>query len=575
MLRTFATHQHRITESLDGLWEFATADTGPQPRRLRPPGSFDSRLHVPGPWERRPDLVNYRGQAWYRRTFTALPGFTPRIVFGGVSHTGTAMIDGRVVGRHDDAYTPWAVHATGVEAGEHELSLHVDNTFGPHAGLHLENDYYTYGGITRPVELQHVPDVFIERVAATPQAGRGGKWSLDLIIELTNLSDQPQRRGLAVDLAGRTHDLGGLTVAPSTTRAIRRSLDGLAVRPWSLDKPHLYRLHTRLLDGEAVVDDLIDRIGFREVAVRGRKLLLNGRPIRLRGFNRHEDYQPFGCGIPLDAMAVDLELIRDMGGNFVRTCHYPNDMRFLDLCDELGIAVWEESHARQVKFDHPRYREQVTRSSEEMVRWHHNHPAILMWGCLNECESRTPEGAAEHGRVLKLIKKLDPSRPVTYASMFHRLDKAYRYADIVSWNRYIGWYGGGIDQIESNIRDLLKWLHGSDRTGGRNKPVILSEFGVGAIPGYRNANRCKWSEEYQCDVLDESLRVYLNHPDIVGTAIWQFCDVRITPGWNWDRRPRTMNNKGVVDEHRRPKLAYEVVKRRHAEAARRWDRAAG
>lgn len=570
MLRTFSEHQHRRVESLDGRWRFALADVPPG-ATARPPRRYLRSIHVPSAWESLPDLVNYRGQAWMARTVRVSGSSGTRLVFGGVSHTGTVYLDGKPVGRHEDAFTPWAVTVPNLTPGEHELAVLVDNTFGPHAALHLENDYYTYGGITRPVELHHVPGVFIERLAVTPRAGGRGKWRLDVAVELRNLDHALQRRSLTLDLAGVTHDLGRVSVPGRATRAVCATLTGLDVEPWSLQSPTLYHAHVRLLEGEAVVDDLIDRIGFREISVRGRNLLLNGKPIRLRGFNRHEDYAPFGCAIPLEAMTRDLELFRDLGANFLRTCHYPNDLRMLDLCDEMGIAVWEESHARQVKFDHPAYTRQVTASTTEMVQWHRNRPSILMWGCLNECETRTADGAAEHGRVLKLLKKLDPSRPVTYASMFHKLDKAYKYADIVSWNRYIGWYGGGIDQIESNIKDLIKWLHGSAKSGGRNKPIILSEFGGGAIPGYRNPNRCKWSEEYQCDILDESLRVYLNHPDIVGTAIWQFCDVRITSGWNWDRRPRTMNNKGVVDQNRQPKLAYEIVKRRHHEASRAYD----
>jgi beta-glucuronidase len=118
----------------------------------------------------------------------------------------------------------------------------------------------------------------------------------------------------------------------------------------------------------------------------------------------------------------------------------------------------------------------------------------------------------------------------------------------------------------------MKWLNSPLSRGGRGKPVIMSEFGAAALYGYHNPNKCKWTEEYQAAVLDESLRVYLSMPGIVGVAIWQFCDCRVTQGGDkghWNTRPRCHNNKGVVDEFRRRKMSYEAVKKRMLEAARR------
>jgi beta-glucuronidase len=246
-------------------------------------------------------------------------------------------------------------------------------------------------------------------------------------------------------------------------------------------------------------------------------------------------------------------------------------MRFLDLCDEMGFYVWEESHARAIDVHHPLFREQIGASTREMVAWHGNRPSIVIWGCLNECESDTEEGAAEHQYVIDLIRSLDDSRPVTFASNRGRNDLCLGMVDIVSVNRYVGWYEGAPSDIEASLEEYLVWLNSPESMGGSGKPVILSEFGAGGQYGFRHPNHAHWTEEYQCDVLDESLRVYLKHDDVVGAAIWQFCDVRITEGW-WKTRPRTMNNKGTVDEYRRPKLAYRTVKTRMLEALATPDR---
>lgn len=568
MLRTFEQHVIRPVMSLDGLWDFVTAADRKDAGRL--PKKFTRQLYVPSAWETVPGLEHYRGTAFLRRT---IPGSdhhaAARLVFGGVSHTGTVYVDGKKVGRHYDAFTPWDAVVPNLGDGEHELVVEVDNSFGEHSVLHKENDYFTYGGITRPAELQLVDAVYIDKIFAAP-IRRGKLWDLDLRICLRSVARQPLRRSVTALLDEVELNFGEVVVKPGGMLEIAKTFKGLRVSPWSAEKPRLYMLHAMLLDGEEVADDLIDRVAFREIQVRGKKLLLNGKPLRLWGYNRHEDHGHFGCAIPVEAMMTDLELLRDMGANFIRTCHYPNDMRFLDLCDELGMYVWEESHARTVDLRHKLFRRQIADSTTEMIEWHYNHPSILMWACLNECESDSRRGRREFEYVLKLMKSLDPTRPVTFASNRHVNDLCLDLVDIVSWNRYDAWYGTVPEAIAPKLDEMLKWLHGSKKSGGAGKPVIMSEFGAAGLYGCRMQRRPKWSEEYQADVLDESLRVYMNYPDVVGVAIWQFCDCRITDGdKRWATRPRTMNNKGTVDEYRRPKLAYEVVKKHFRRAARR------
>jgi len=564
MLRTFDQHEVRPEVSLCGWWEFALEEDHKGPAPL--PGAYPRTLHVPSAWEQLPGLECYRGKAWLRAIIEGDPDRAVRLVFGGVSHTADVFLDGRHVGHHYDAFTPFAVVAGPLDEGPHDLVVAVDNRFGDASALHRPNDYYTYGGITRPAVLQYVPEVYIDHVFATP-ARRGKKWSLDLRVRLRNWAGEALTRSAVVSLGDQYVELGEVTVPAGGTVEVPGRMTGLDVEPWSPVSPTLYGLQALLVDGGEIVDDLIDRIGFRDVKVRGKKLLLNGKPLRLRGYNRHEDHGQFGCAIPLEAMVLDLALLRDLGCNFVRTCHYPNDMRFLDLCDEMGFCVWEESHARAVPFDAPKFREQIAASTTEMIEWHGNRPSIVIWGCLNECDSVSPAGREEHARVIELIKRLDRSRPVTFASNKAERDACLDLVDIVSWNRYAGWYHDRPADVGEDLQRLLKWLH-SPASGGKGKPVILSEFGAGAIPGYRHPSHVKWTEEYQAEALDAQLAVYLHHPDVVGCAIWQFCDTRITTEeTRFNSRPRTMNNKGTVDELRRPKLAYETVRRRMREAA--------
>ncbi|MBQ8953975.1 MAG: beta-glucuronidase, partial [Clostridia bacterium] len=331
------------------------------------------------------------------------------------------------------------------------------------------------------------------------------------------------------------------------------------VARWDVLDPHLYALTACLsLNGEPV-DDLIDRVGFRTVQVKGEAICLNGRRVFLKGFNRHEEHGQFGCALSVEAMAADLQLVLDTGANSIRTCHYPNDPRFLDLCDELGVLVWEEHHARALPHDvmaKPLFEEQISACNHEMIAQHVNHPCIYVWGVLNECESETEFGREIYARNLNELRALDPTRPVTFASCRYFKDICLDLVDIASFNIYPGWYVR--EDVRAFVNRLLQWM---DENGAANKPIIISEIGAGGIAGYHDPfGEAKWSEERQASIIGEQLDVITTTPRLSGLYMWQFADVRVSEEWAMPR-PKTMNNKGIVDTYRRPKLAYATVKR--------------
>ena len=331
------------------------------------------------------------------------------------------------------------------------------------------------------------------------------------------------------------------------------------VKPWSPKNPELYLLETVVCLNGVALDDLIERIGFRTVEIRGSEVYLNHERVYFLGFNRHEDYGGVGCAIPLQLMTHDMDLLQDMGANAVRTCHYPNDERFLDLCDERGILVWEENHARGLTLENmqnPNFEQQCGDCIREMIENHYNHPAIVIWGILNECASETKEGRRMYQKQYEQIRSMDGTRPVTSATCRHFTDICLDLPDIVSFNMYSGWYQDC--SIEERNQQELEWIR---QSGGDGKPVIVSEVGAGAIYGYRDRSRCKWSEERQADLIRDSLDVYMNDKNITGIFIWQFADCRVTEEGGWfASRAKCHNNKGILDEYRRPKMAYDVVK---------------
>ena len=544
MQRLFPTHLIRKSESAAPLWTLSVLD------RDMPP----MKALVPGAWEMIPALHNYRGRAAYEQTVFA--GGNVRFVFGGVSFWAKVYLDGALLAEHYGAYTAFDAIAKNIPYGEHVLRVEVDNRFSEESALHFPNDYYSYGGITRPVDVEHLGDVYVKQLHVTPIRGENG-WQARVEAIVSNLTDAP----LACDVrleAAEQEVLVPAEVAPNGETAIVQVIDCPDVQAWDIEAPVLYPVSAIIeADGEPV-DDLRDRFGFRTVEIAGKDILFNGKKLTIKGFNRHEEYGPFGCTIPVEAMAHDILLMKDMHCNAVRTCHYPNDPRFLDLCDEMGLLVWEESHARGIEkagMRNPNFMPQNLLCTREMVAQHYNHPAIFIWGCLNECADETDYGADCYRQTYRLLDELDASRPMTAALLDRPGGKVFGDSDVVSINIYPQWYYASPvkDAIDKKRREIIAG-------GGGDKPLIISEIGGGAVYGYHDPiGEAKWSEERQCIILREQIEAVLTHPDCSGIFIWQLADVRVDEEWAM-KRPRTHNNKGVVNEYRQPKMSYQVVK---------------
>ena len=537
----FETHRIRETKSLDGMWNFKTDIS-----------DKEYILPVPACWEQHPDLTCYKGVGTYTKTIYIKKSGNIRLEFKGVSHTADIYFDGEKVAHHYNAYTPFSVVLKNVTEGEHQIKVIADNSYTEDSALHVPNDYYSYGGITRPVVLEYLEEVYIKWVHFTPVFD--GKWQGKTEVLLANISDSDKSVTLKTELAG-IENSAEVAIAAGEEKIVTFENTYENVTPWDMENPKLYYLSASIGG-----DDMIERIGFRTVTFDKSRLMLNGTPVYLKGFNRHEDYAEFGCAIPPQLMANDLDLIVDIGANAIRTCHYPNDERFLDMCDERGILVWEENHARGLTADqmrNPNFEIQCEDCIREMIENHYNHPSIVIWGILNECASNEPDCSLMYKRQYDQIKSMDQSRPTTSASNKYYKDISLGYPDIVSYNCYTGWYSG--TDTRGDLNRLLDWIQ-SD-TEGADKPVIISEFGAGGIYGFRDRTHSKWSEERQCEVLTDNLSVYLDNPRLTGMFIWQFADCRIDEARLFMSRPKCQNNKGIVDIYRRPKLAYDTVKR--------------
>lgn len=547
MLRTFDTHDIREIKELGGIWKM---------QKLSAENEILQTVFVtvPSCWESIRGFENYRGRCKYIKEIETKGG-NYRLVFKGVSHTADVFVDGIKMTHHYNAYTPFEVLLKNLSEGKHTIEVIADNRFSEESALHVSNDYRSYGGISRPVAIERLKDAFIRYAHFTTSMTEKG-WEISAKCEVLKLTDKKTDFSLRILIEDAVIDLGNLKFDEGGSCTVGKTVLIPSVEEWCPENPKLYKVVAILSADGVPADDLIERIGFREVKVSGSSILLNGRQIYIKGFNRHEDYGTFGCAIPEIAMQTDIDIILSTGANLIRTSHYPNDERFLDMCDERGVLVWEESHARHLNAKqmlNPNFRKQSADCIDEMITNHYNHPSIIIWGILNECDGTDEYGRECYALQFEQIKRLDSTRPTTAATFKYFDDLCYDLPDIVSINIYPRWYNNREPLEEFNqIKEHI------NTHGGAGKPLLISECGAGAVYGYRGFSEVKWTEDRQAAIIKELLEKLCCNPDNVGVILWQFSDCRVDDGF-FAQRPNTRNNKGIVDVYRQPKISYYTV----------------
>lgn len=558
MIRAFQQHEIRNNRLLDGLWAFAL---DPENKGLAEGWMTDWPKHsrqifVPGCWNNEIGLYDYEGIAWYRTTFTNQNQCHIRLVFEAVLGQADVYVDGMLVGSHYGGFTPFALVCPSLPAGEHSLVVRTDNTH-THQTIPLKRvDWFHYGGISRSVMIEQLPDVFIERLQVRYDM-QGDNALADITVSLRTLQGSP---GLTVPLS---LVLEGTEVYQADIHAalegevvdVRIRQTWPAVRRWDLGKPELYIVRAR-----TDTDDLTDRIGFRTIRVADGCILLNDNPVYLQGVNRHEEHPEWGFAFPPKLMNKDLDIIQNLGCNSIRGSHYPQSRYWIDLLDERGIAYWSEIPLWQYSPSHmtdPVVRERAVTMLEEMVERDFNRPSVIIWSVHNEVDTHTTEGLEFTKLLVDRVRGLDTSRLVSLATDKPLSDLTLHLCDIIGINKYFGWYGGDVEEFKGFFDQFHAY---AESVGAGNKPVIMSEFGGAGIFGDVNwEEKRMFSEDYQAHILERCLAIFRADPKVVGTFVWQFADIRSdTPQFR--DRARGFNNKGIVNEYRKPKLAFRVVK---------------
>ena len=521
----------------------------------------------------------YQGKGLYRRVLT-FPEVDPHrryyLKIDAASKAAEVTVNGKSAGSHAGGYTAFVVDVTDYIQKENIIEITVDN--GRKDITPISADFTFWGGIYRDVWLVSTPEqhfrmdnmgsdgVFVSTPEVNGQRGKiqvKGEVTNDaetaVTLEVQNQIYSPQgdllqTRKQKVKLkAGETREFGYVSDVIANPDL------------WSPETPSLYKVKTQLLNPKTneVIDEKTNKVGFRWFAFDGNKgFSLNGKPYKLRGVNRHQDQAPVGVALDDEAHRRDIRLIKELGCNFIRISHYPQDDAIVEMCDELGLLAWEEIPIINIVPDTPGYADNCELNLREMIRQHYNHPSIIAWGYMNEilltvppvdspewqpCKERT---VALAQRLEAALKEEDSSRVSVMAFNMTNLynEIGLDLEDVVGWNLYQGWY---VDKLE----DFNKWCEDQHRRYPHH-PMIISEWGAGSDRRLHTTEgrAFDFSMEYQQTYVEHYLPFIEEKEWISGCTYWNFIDFNVAA--RQESMPR-VNNKGLFYNDRTPKdVAY-------------------
>lgn len=350
---------------------------------------------------------------------------------------------------------------------------------------------------------------------------------------------------------------------------------------WEVHNAYLYRLVVKIVDGSEVLDEYDTEIGIRTVKVEGTSILLNGKPVYLRGFGKHEDSDIVGRGFNIGVMKRDFELMKWIGANSFRTSHYPYSEEIYQMADREGFLIIDEVAAVGLFESLMNFMEASTgkktaffaketvptllkahlKAVEEMIARDKNHPSVIAWSLLNEPDTSDESAIPYFKAVFDKAHELDvQKRPRTFAQIMNSVPgvcKCYQFSDILALNRYYGWYVKGGYEI-CDAMEMMKQEMDAWKALDLNKPFIFTEYGADTLASEHKLPSVMWSQEYQEEYLRMTHEIFDSYDFIKGEQIWNFADFQTTEGI----MRVNGNKKGVFTRQRQPKeVAYQLKKR--------------
>ncbi len=534
----------RPIERLDGVWHFVCDlhDEGLRQRwyeddaapieRWQVPRDYDDgawqTTQVPSCWNTtRPEWTYFEGGAWYTRTLDGIvqhPGERIFLRIGAASYEARVFLNGRFVGAHRGASTPFFVELTDrLRPAGNRLQIQVDNRRRADRVPMHHTDWFNYGGLYREVGLVRVPQVFIRDFGVALVPGSGGR---RIAVDLT--LSEPLDGAATVGIEG---------LLPPFALPIVKGHGQLELPAspelWSPSRPCRYAVTARFGD-----DIVRDRVGLREIRVEGRRILLNGADLYLRGIGVHED------DLALGKVSTDADIRRrfahalKLGCNFVRLAHYPHHERAAEIADEMGMLLWAEIPVYwAIDFANPDTYADAENQLCELIRRDRNRASIIVWGVGNE-NADTDLRLAFMSGLVDAARRRDATRLVSAACLINREhfrieDRLAAKLDVIGLNEYFGWY-------EPSLEGLERLFKNSDP----QRPVIITETGADALAGRRGPSSELFTEDHQARVLLAQFDLVERTPYVRGFCPWLLYDFRTER--RQTRLQRGHNLKGLI-----------------------------
>ena len=523
-----------------------------------------------------------RSASWYKKDLSipnVVSGQIYQFYFEGVNIESEVYVNGKKVGGHTGGYIGFTLDITDdISVGNNEILVRADNTYNPEVIPSQKSDFFIFGGITRDVWLQTFPAQHLEDLRITTPNVSNTSADLNATIEVTNASADAKVRATLSDSQGKDILSSEFNVVDNAAEINFKNIKNLKL--WDTDNPNLYTLKIQLLSNNEVGDELSEKVGFRWFEFKDHgAFYLNGKRVLLRGTHRHEEHAVVGAAMSNEQHRADMELIKDMGTNFVRLAHYPQDPEVYKACDELGLLVWDELPWCRGGLGNDAWKKNTKQMLKEIINQNYNHPSIILWSLGNEIywlpDFENGDNRENINVYLKELNdyahELDPTRKTAIRKYYEGAD----IVDVFSPSIWSGWYSGSyksyqkaIDQYKVEYPHFLHAEYGGSSHIGRHteNPItgegkIQSDGWEEAIVQTDVANIAQigdWSENYIVDLFDWHLRISENDSTFVGNIQWAFKDFG-TP-----LRPENaipyMNQKGLVDRAGNPKDAFYVFK---------------
>ena len=586
----WAQAQQRVVYTINDGWKF----TKGSPFEAQLTGCDDSSwetVNIPHTWndkdadDETPGF--YRGPVWYRKQLfidKSQEGRRAVIYFEGANQEVRFYLNGQFVGEHKGGYTRFCFDITPhLRYGQENLfAIYVNNVYNPNIPP-LSADFTFFGGIYRDVYLQFMNPVHIATndyassgvYIRTPEVNNSAA-SVEITTLLTNNTLQPAEirvENVICDADGKevkkTH--AEIKLASGETKTdISKKIKIDSPRLWDIDDPYRYMVYTRILDKKkgTLLDEVVNPLGLRWFKFDSEKgFFLNGKGRKLIGTARHQDYFQKGNALRDELHVQDVLLLKEMGGNFLRVSHYPQDPVIMEMCDKLGIVTSVEIPVVNAVTETEEFLQNSVEMAKEMVRQDFNRPSVMIWGYMNEIFLRRPytEGkqledyyrfTEKVARALEAtIREEDPSRYTMMA--YHNMPQYYEDAHLTEipmiqgWNLYQGWY-------EPDINEFQRLLDRAHKVY-RGKVLMVTEYGPGVDPGLHSyqPERFDFSQEYGLVYHKHYLREMMKRPFIAGSSLWNLNDFYSES--RVDAVPH-VNNKGVVGLNREKKDVYWFYK---------------